>query len=307
MAAEQTRTYAAAHFGLEFGNKEPMGLFRSIEGGGVKADVMTYQYGHGYDRWRLLGKPKFEDIKLQVGMAMSSPFYDWIEKFFRGEEDRRDGAIVAMDFYYNERARREFTQGLIKELTFPKLDAQDKNAVYMSLGVAVEHMEFKPGGGQKVVMPKGMTEQKMWNACNFTFSLDGFDQSAWKRVTKIDSFTIKQNVMEYHTGQFRYPIKVGSQVEFPNITFYVPESDAGPFFERVTQNAIKGGQQSPTQEKAGELRCFDNGGQQLFRLEFFDADIVSVTPDKSDANSEEIKQVKVELVTESMKFFYGSK
>src|SRR3954469_16389870 len=107
-----TRAYAAAHFALELDGKDKVGLFRSVEGGGVKADVMTYQYGaydtEGYKRWRQLGKPKFDDIKLQVGRAMSKPFYLWLGEFFKGEASRKTGAIVAADFYYNERARREF-------------------------------------------------------------------------------------------------------------------------------------------------------------------------------------------------------
>ena len=130
---QQPRTYAAAHFALELDGKKDVGLFRSIEGGGVKADVMTYQNGASYDKWRSIGKPKFEDIKVQVGMSMSKPFYEWIEKFFDGIADRKNGAIVAADFYYNERARREFTNAMIKELTFPKLDGQDTKAAYMSV------------------------------------------------------------------------------------------------------------------------------------------------------------------------------
>ena len=102
----QSRSYAAAHFALELDGKQDVGLFRSIEGGGVKADVMTYQNGTNYDRWRQLGKQKYEDIKLQVGMSMSKPFYDWIEKFFDGKAERKSGAVVAADFYYKERARR---------------------------------------------------------------------------------------------------------------------------------------------------------------------------------------------------------
>ena len=137
MASTSSNVYAAAHFGLELDGKQEVSLFRSIEGGGVKADVMTYQYGAnkdtGYDRWRILGKPKFEDIKLQVGMSMSGPFYAWIADFFKGIPTRKNGAIIAADFYYKERARRTFKEALIKELTFPKLDAQDKNAVYMNI------------------------------------------------------------------------------------------------------------------------------------------------------------------------------
>jgi hypothetical protein len=73
-SSQGNRAYAAAHFALELDGKDSVGLFRSIEGGGVRADVMTYQNGGTYDRWRQLGKPKFEDIKLQVGMSMSQPF-----------------------------------------------------------------------------------------------------------------------------------------------------------------------------------------------------------------------------------------
>jgi len=302
---QQPRTYAAAHFALELDGKKDVGLFRSIEGGGVKADVMTYQNGANYDRWRSLGKPKFEDIKVQVGMAMSQPFYAWIEKFFDGIADRKNGAIVAADFYYNERARREFTNAMIKELTFPKLDATDKNAAYMSIAIAVEDIVFKKGEGAKLQQNQGMNTQKQWTSCNFRFSLDGFEQ-ACKRVTKIDAFTIKQNVIEYHQGGFRAPTKTPSQIEFPNISFYVPEADAAPFLKRFTERAIKGEVRGHGAQKAGMIQTFDQEKRSLFTLEFFEADILNVQPDKSDASSEEIKQVKIDLFTEKMTFSYAA-
>lgn len=305
MSASQARTYAAAHFALELDGKQDVGLFRSIEGGGVKADVMTYQNGANYDKWRQLGKPKFEDIKLQVGMAMSKPFYDWIESFFAGKADRKNGAIVAADFYYKERARREFQNAMIKELTFPKLDAQDKNAAYMTLGIAVEDIVFKKGGGQKLQQAMGMEQQKLWTSCNFRFSLDGFEQPC-KRVTKIDSFTIKQTILEYHAGGARAPIKTGSQIDFPNVSFYVPESDAQPFLDRFTQRGIKGQPRGHSAQKSGQIQTYDNEGRPLFTLEFYEADILNVTPDKSDASSEDIKQVKIDLFTEKMEFSYAA-
>jgi len=303
-SSTQPRSYAAAHFALELDNKTDVGLFRSIEGGGVKADVMTYQNGANYDRWRQLGKPKFEDIKFQVGMSMSKPFYDWLAAFVRGEPLRKDGAIVAADFAFNERARREFTNALIKELTFPKLDAQDKGPAYMSIAVAVEDISFKKGGGQKIQQAITMNAQKLWTACNFRFVLDGFEQ--WcKRTTKVDSFTIKQNIIEHHTGSRRSPIKVPSQVDFPQLSFYVPEADAQPFFDHFTKNAIKGAERTHT-KRSGQLQTYDNEGKPLFTLEFYEADILAVTPDKSDAGSEEIKQVKIDLFTEKMTFSYAA-
>jgi phage tail-like protein len=304
-ANQQPRTYAAAHFALELDGKKDVGLFRSIEGGGVKADVMTYQNGANYDKWRSLGKPKFEDIKVQVGMAMSQPFYDWIENFFTGVADRKNGAIVAADFYYKERARREFTNAMIKELTFPKLDGQDKSAAYMTVALAVEEILFKKGSEQVLQQQGGMKAQKMWTSCNFRFSLDGFEQ-ACRRVTKVDSFTIKQNVLEYHSGGQRHPTKTPSQIDFPTLSFYVPEADADPFFEHFARRGIKGEVRGHGAQKAGTIQTYDQELKPLFTLEFFEADIINVQPDKGDAASEEIKQVKIDLFTEKMTFAYAA-
>ena len=296
------RSYAAAHFGLELGEKgsEDVGLFRSIEGGGIRSDVMMYQHGGTYDRWRQLGKPKFEDIKLQVGMSMSYPFYDWIQKFFTGVCDRKKGAIVAADFYYNERARREFSEAMIKELTFPKLDGQDKNPAYMTVSMSVEDITFKKGSGAKLPAVAGFDAQKLWTACNFSFRVDGFE-AACKRVSKVDSFTVKQNIIEHHVGGRRGAIKMPSQIDFPNIVFYLPEADAQPFFDEFMARGSRG---EAAPGRNGTLVAFDNAKNSLFTLQFYGANICNVQPDKSDAASEEIKQVKVELYTERMDFKY---
>jgi phage tail-like protein len=298
----QTRSYAAAHFGLELDGADSVGLFRSLEGGGVRADVMMYEGGGTYQQARQLGKPKFEDIKVQVGMAMSAPFYTWIEKFFEGNAIRKTGAIVAGDFYYNERARREFDGAMIKELTFPKLDASDQSAVYMSVAIAVESLVFKPGKPQKLPQPTGFDGQKLWTACNFSFVLDGFADSC-KRVTKIDSFTVKQDIIEYHMGGQRSPIKAPAGVEFPTIAFYVPEADAHPFIEHMQKRVVNG---EVPGKLHGQIQTIDPERRPLFTVEYSGADIVSVAPERSDSSSEDIKLVKVELYTEGMKFAYAS-
>lgn len=301
-ANQQSRTYAAAHFGLELDGKSDVGLFRSIQGGSIKTEVMSYQNGPNYDRWRQLGKPTFEDIQVEVGMSMSKPFYTWIESFFSGKAERKNGAIVAADFYYNERARREFTAAMIKELQFPKLDAADKNAAYMKLAITPEEMVFKKGGGQKLPQPAGFNAQKLWTACNFRFRIDGFEQ-ACKRVTKIDSFTVKQKIVDYHCGGQRHALRTPSAIEFPQITFYVPEADAQPFLEHYTKRGIKG---EVPGRRTGMIQTLDNDLRNLFTLSFSGVDIASVTPEKSEAQSEEVKTVKIEIYTESMKFEYAA-
>jgi phage tail-like protein len=278
---------------------DKLGMFRSIEGGGIKADVMTYQNGGTYDRWRQLGKPKFEDIKLQIGMAMSEPFYKWIEEFFSGTPSRKNGAIIAADFYYKERARREFSDAMIKELTFPKLDGTDKNTAYMNVALGVEDIKFIQGKGTELTQNAGGDEQKAWKACNFVFSMDGFD--CCKRVTKVDSFTVKQNLLEYASGGRRSVSKTPSAIDFPQISFYLPESDAQPLFDHFKKRGVDG---EVPGRLHGQLETYDNEKATAFVLQFMNADILNVQPDKSDASTEEIKQVKVDLYVETMSFQY---
>ncbi len=300
------RPYAAAHFALELDGIKSVGVFRSIDGGGVKTEVMTYQHGGGHEKWRQLGKAKFDDIKLQVGMAMSKPFAEWIKKFFKGHADRKTGAIIAADFYYKERARREFKDAMIKELTFPKLEGQDKNAAYMNVGLAVEDIHFKKGSGSKLEAPK-VNPQKLWTACNFRFELSGFDAQC-RRTAKIDSFTIKQEVAEYHMGGQLAPIKTPTPIDFPNITFYVPETDGQAFADHLTnKNKLhhKNAERAPA-KLHGSITTYDQQHRELFTLQFTGCEIVSVTPEKSDASTDEIKLVKVEIHTEAMEFNYSS-
>jgi phage tail-like protein len=299
---QQPRAYSAAHFALELDGQKSVGLFRSIEGGGVKVDVAQSHQGHRFETFKQLGKPKYEDIKLQVGMAMSEPFYEWIEDFFRGTVTRKTGAIVAADFYYKERARREFDQAMITELAFPKLDGEDKNPCYMTVTIAAETIKYAKGTGDALQPSPGFDRQKLWAACNFDFSIDGFE-GACQRVTKVDGFSIKQKPIEYHHGQQRHASKLPGRIEYPSLVFYVPEADAQPFFDEHQKTGLDGGLQ-PDTRLHGKINTRDNEGGLLFTVEFFGAAITNVTIDKSDASSDAIKLVKVELCTESMFFTY---
>ncbi len=296
--------YSAAHFALELTTNGVLGMFRSVEGGGIRADVMTYQNGGTYDRWRQLGKPKFEDLKLQVGMAMSEPFYQWIAQFFLGNAVRKNGAVIAADFNYKERARREFTDALISEVVFPKLDGADKNTAYMNVSMSVEDIKFKPGDNHEIIQTQGEEGQKAWKACNFTFSID--NMTCCKRVTKVDSFTIKQTVLEYHSGGRRSPAKTPSAIEWPQISFYLPEADAQPLLDHFKKRGV-GGEVPGLNRLHGTIDTFDNANVNHFSMQFFNADIVAISPDKADASSEEMKLVKVDLYVERMEFTYKVK
>lgn len=297
-----TRAYAAAHFALELDQQKDVGLFKSIEGGGMKTELIKYNTGAQHPTFFRLGRAKYEDIKVQVGMAMSEPFYQWVSSFFTGIPMRKTGAIVAADFYYKERARREFDQAMITEVAFPKLDGADKGPCYMNVTISPETVKYMPGSNQPINQPERVRAQKLWAACNFDFSIDGFAESC-RRVTKVDSFTLKQKPIEFAQGMVRDTMKVPGRLEYPNLTFYVPEADAQPFFDHHTKYAQKGSVQ-PDTRLHGEINTYDNQGGLLFTVTFAGSEIFNITHDKSDAGSEDLKQVKIELCVESMSFTY---
>lgn len=302
-AQREGRSYSAAHFVLELDGTEVVGIIRSVDGGSVKSEIMTYQMGENYDLWRQIGKPKYEDIKLELSMSLSKGFYQWIQSFFSGKVDRRNGAVCAADFQYAERARREFRDAIISEITMPKLDGSDRNACYMNATIAPEVLRFARGTGRSLQPQIGMLRQKHWSPANFRLVLDGPLREKAARCTKIDSFTIKQQAHEYHSGDKRDPIRVPGMIEFPNITFYVPEADAEPFIDHFTKFAINGVKQ--TQPRlTGAIEMMDNSNSELCTIKLQGIDIASISADKSEAGSENIKEVKIEISVERMDFQY---
>jgi phage tail-like protein len=294
------RAYSAAHFGLELDNrKKNVGFFRSIEGGGINAEVITTQFGDNYDVWRQLGKPKYEDFKIQTGMSMSLEYYAWIKQFFQGVVVRKSGAIIACDFRWCEQARREFTDAIITEIAVPKLDAADKGAAYMTVTIAPEKMEFKRGSREQVKWDEDVSGQQLWTASNFAFTIDGFDDCL-TRVTKIDGFSIKQKPIEYHYGEQRAPLKIPGRIEWPSITFYVPEVDSAPLIEDYVKQSVTGEPLSPG--RTASIVVKDNAGSDLFTVTLKGCHLKSAAPEKNDSQSEEIKQVKFEMAVESMDF-----
>lgn len=295
--------YTAAHFLLELDDKQPVGFTRSVEGGGVRAEILNHHMGQHNDQWRQLSKPKYDDFKIQVGMSMADNFYDWIKGFFTGEIVRKNGALVAADYHYEIRARREFFDALISELGFPTVDAKDKNAAYLTVSIVPERIRFLKGDGKKMQPSGGGQGLKMWNACNFDFAIDGFEAPC-RRVTKVDGFTIKQKILEYHAGSLREAMRVPGILEFPNISFYVPEADADPFFQHFTKRVISG-EPAPDTRLTGHLTAKGQFGEDLCSIMMQGIDIAAVTPDKSQSGSEDFKMVKIEISVEKMHFEFG--
>lgn len=302
MPAKPPRTYGAAHFALELDDKQQVGLCKSIEGGGVKAEMIEYRTGPEHRHWKQVSKPKYEDVKIQVGMSMSEPFYDWISKFFNGTIIRKNGAIAAGDFFYKERARREMFQMLISEVAMPALDGGDKNDCFMTVTIAPERVVFKPGSNKEFEKQVPGKKQKRWTANNFALTLDGPFKDKTTRVNKVDGFSIKQQIIDHQVGSQRDPIRIAGLLEIPNITFHIPEVDSEPFVKHMEEHIQSG---KPGARFGGEIEFRDQLAKTWCSVTLGSCEIANVEPTKSDSTSSDQKTVKVEITVEEMSFKYS--
>jgi hypothetical protein len=293
----------ASHFALELEGKVN-GFLRSAEGGGLSAQVLTYQQGPTIDTWRQIGRPKFDDITLSVGMGMSPYFYKWIAAFFERDCVRKDGAIIGGDFNFVQRTKRTFLEALISEVGIPALDGSSKEAAYVTVKIVPETMTYETiSGSAKIECPPGLNQpSKLWQAANFTFTIDGYEDS-FKRTMKVDAFSIKQQILEYPVGHLRTSSRVPGRLEIPNISVYIPAVDADKVTNYATSRIV-GYKAAADNQMTGALTFIGADQAPLCTIHMRGMDIVSAEPQKFDAAAETMHMVKVQVQVENMAFEY---
>jgi hypothetical protein len=211
---------------------------------------------------------------------------------------------VMADFNYKSRARRAFMDALISEVQIPTLDGSSKDAAFMTVKLVPEDMTYETiEDGARIESPSGLRQpNKMWHAANFSFTVDGYEDS-FKRVTKIDGFSIKQQILEYPSGHRRTPIRVPGRLEYPNLTVYIPAVDSTKIVEQATKRVLT--YDAPPQGgMTGVIELRGPDKEVLCTISLSGVDIVSAEPQKGEASAETISMVKVMIQCEAMRFEY---
>jgi phage tail-like protein len=294
------RSYTAGKYALDL-DGDFAAWVQSFDGGHCKAEVITEKVGTDIIQHKHIGGLSYEDISLSLGTAMSQTFYEWIQASVDHQYKRiNNGALIAADYNFKETSRLNFFNALISEVGFPALDAGSKDAAKMSIKFTPEYTRAVRKQGGQVQGPLGKGEQKKWTAANFKLEIDGCP-TACKWVNKIEALTIKQKVVKSQVGEQRdYQIEC-AHVEYPNLVLTVSESHADEFYNWHEDFVIKGNC-TQDKERGGQLQFLSSDLKPLFTLTFSNLGIFSLTPEKSEAGSENIKRAKVEMYCEQVKF-----
>ena len=296
-----TRSSVARYFSLVLDGQQSVGFLKTVDGGGIKGELIAQQIGGQPYRVKHINNPIIEPVTVQVGMGMSAAFYEWVAASWRGEVERRNGSIISADYQRKAVHEWQFTEALILETTIPTLDGNSKEAAYMTVKFQAETAKnIKPAEGVTVEATADNV-QKQWGCNNFRVEIDGVD---CKGVAKIDSFTVKQNVKPMACGpDWMYQIEPTS-LEVPNLTFYLSMATADDFFD-WHEDFVINGNNKPEHEKLGSIIMTNPArNKDLLTINLNALGIVNIVAEKADVTQDAIRRVKVEMYCEEMTFEY---
>jgi hypothetical protein len=303
VGAGTNRPYIAGNSSLTLEGANA-GFLKSVDGGAISADVIDEPVGPDHFVRKHIGRPKYEEFTVQMGFGMNKVMYEWIRQSWAAKYQRMNGSIVSLDFNLIPKSERQFTSALITETTIPAMDGASKEPAYLTIKFAPEMIRTVKPGAKPDSAESGKGEQKMFLPSNFKLEIDGIDCS---KVSRVESFTVKQKVVTDDIGEARDSRKEPGKLEFPNLKITVAETAAQPFLDWLESFVVKGNSDEKN-EKSGSLTLLSpNRLDVLAQIKFFNLGIFRVQSAKSEANADQIKRIEVEMYVERMEFEYASK
>jgi hypothetical protein len=295
--AAPIRSYAVGNFLLELDGKSG-GYLESVEGGSIHADVIREPSdGSSLFAKKHIGNPQYEDFTIRSGMPSGDGLAGWMVDFFKTPSQSHDGAIVATTAKLVPVTRHEFRDALLTEIGFPALDGASKDPAFFTLKIAPGSIEVEAADGS-VLPPPQEQKQKQWHAANFRFTLGDLPT---KRVSKVDSFTVKQSTSPSAPGEEREPQREPTKIEIPNLTLTLSVSDIGPW-ENWLETFVVGGQNSDADEKSGSIEFLDSTLRTVLgRLDLQHVGIVRLLRLAPSGDPDALGRFQVELYVEEMR------
>lgn len=272
-------------------------LLKSVDGGGIKAEVVTIDRGPQELAQKHISTPNYGPIAIEIGMSMGKPLAEWIRAWVDLSPTRRTGAVVAANFDYKAQSYRRFRDALISEVSMPALDASSKEPAFFTIRLQPEEITYAKGDDAVL---KGVvnTKQKKWLCSNFRLRLGDLPCG---RVTKVDSFTIRQVILEYPAGGVRGGLtRMPANLEIPNLRIAFSAADIGPWQDWFTDFVIKGNN-GQEKELPGSLEFLDPTTQEILgSIDLIQVGIFALATEKQEANKEAVAHCLAELYVQKM-------
>jgi len=271
---------------------------KSFEGGGIRGEVE--RVGTGADQGaKHIAAIRFEPLTIVVGLSMGTALAGWISSTLTMAKTRMSGSIVVTDVEFKAQSYRHFTDALIEEITIPAADASSKDPGFFTLRLQPEGISYGAADGAVVRLPVEV-RRKNWLPAHFRLRIGALP---CERVSKIDSFTIRQRIVQNPLGALS-PVNTKEPVglEFPNlkVTFGGPDFAA---WHHWFSDFVISGHNDQVDELQGTLEFLDQSMKvTLGSIEFSHIGIFSLGHERVDSGKEALLRYLAELYVEGMTF-----
>lgn len=180
--------------------------------------------GRKYTEWGP-GKLTYDDLHVTFLMNSNGPVFNLAMDSINGNARKSEDWSIHRILKGNAPDSVTFRTGLITEISFPACNVDGSE---LALADVAFRPDFVRAGGPVPVTPlerDAVKSQKKFFTNNFSLNMPGLPTG---RVSKIDSFTIKQQVATPGSP----PAYESSEVRFT-----IPVADARPFFEAMAVGA----------------------------------------------------------------------
>jgi hypothetical protein len=289
-----SKAYTSGNFELVIDGHKSSAYLKNVDGGFVNTALMDEPIGPENARVKHTSVASIEPFSVEFGLSGANDVLKWIQSSWQKDYSRRSGSINHANFDLYQTYEHEFSDALITETTFPALDGSSKDAAYIKVKFQPERVSTKTlsGAGNQLDIKAG-SKQKMWLCSGFRFKIDGVANVEY--TNKVESFTIKQGVKAFYTGQDRFPQIEPTKIEFPNIVGHIAQG-YGDGFQKWYDTYVATGMSDPKAQKTGSLEFLaPDKSKVLFRINLFEVGLLSYKINPSTANADEIKRAKFEL------------
>lgn len=292
------RGYAAGRVALELGGA-PAGLPLFAAGGDATADVVAEKLGTSTFRRKHIAGVRYTDILVTCGLEMGVAFWTWIADTLAAQHTPRDGALVVLDYDFNELQRLTFQHALVTQIGFPALDAGSKDSGRLAVRLSPELTRVeKPSGKSSYGKSLAYGKQKKWLPSNFRVTIPGLDLT---RVNRVEALTVDVVAQEHAIGEARIYEQTAAELTVPDVELTVAESHAADLRAWHEDFVIKGNNDS-SHEKTGSIEMLSSDLKDvLLRLDLAGLGIYSLADAPVEAGSEAIRRVKAKLYCEEMR------
>jgi hypothetical protein len=239
---------------------------------------------------------------MDVGFAMEKPLFQWITETLQAKSPRRNGSIVACDQRLEAKSERKFYQAALTEMTVPTLDMGSKEPAWLGIKFWPEKIDLAKASGKASGADPHHPEKQLLPS-NFKLEIDGLDCS---KVQKIESFTIRQSVVQDAVGEQRdYQLETAS-LSFPNLRITFSEVGVESWMSWFEDFVVKGNC-FESKEKGGKLTLLGPNPQQpLASFQLFNLGIFRLGSIDSEAAKDARKLARAEVYCERMELKLGA-